>query len=358
MPSLLIEGPSALLLAGIATGAQAQEFYSGKTIKCIVPYPAGGATDIFFRTVVPFLAKHTPGSPTIIIENMGGAGGITGNNFVYEQAKPDGMTFLCAPWLSIAQVAKAEGVRFDYTKMRLVGASRSVNAALVATNLVNDPSEIVKKPFKMAGLAPSSSIDLRTRLALDIIGADYRYVAGFAGDVMQRPALQRGEVHVIGYNFGSYLANIKKSIGPDGDKTVKPLWYYPAYDANGNPVSIPAAEAEGFQRFDLVVAKVKGAPPSGDKWDAFRWFESLASDVSLSVWLPGKAPDAAYNALKTGWNKVVDDPEFRAAYQLRFGNEPIIWTSEAGKAAAIAALRTSPPKHVALMNSMIESGGK
>ena len=349
---------SALMLTGIATSAQAQEFYSGKTINCIVPYPAGGATDTFFRTVMPYLAKHTPGNPTIIIQNMGGAGGVSGNNFVYEQARPDGMTILCAPWLSVAQVAKAEGVRFDYTKMRLVGAHRAVNTALVATTLVNDPSEIVKKPFKMAGLAPSSSIDLRTRLALDIIGADYRYVAGFAGDATQRPALQRGEVHVIGQNFGTYLSNIKKSIGPDGDKTVKPLWYYPAYDGNGNPVSIPAAEAEGFQRFDQVVAKVKGAPPSGEAWDAFRWFESLSATVSLSVWLPEQAPDAAFNALKAAWNKIVDDPEFRATYQSRFGNEPVIWVTDAEKAASIAALRQSPPKYVALIKTMIDKGGQ
>lgn len=348
----------ALTLAGAAAPAHAQEFFSGKTINCVVPYPAGGATDTFFRTVAPYLSKHTPGAPTIIIQNMGGAGGVTGNNYVYEQARPDGMTILCAPWLSVAQVAKAEGVRFDYTKMRLIGAHRAVNTALVTTNLVTDPTEIVKKPFKMAGLAPSSSIDLRTRMALDIIGADYRYVAGFAGDATQRPALQRGEVHVIGQNFGSYLANIKSSIGPDGDKTVKPLWYYPSYDANGAPVSIPAAEAEGFQRFDQVVAKVKGAAPSGDLWEAFKWFESLSANVSLSVWLPEKAPDAAYNALKTGWNKIVDDPAFRKDYQSRFGNEPIIWVTEAEKAASIAALKSSPPKHVALIKSMIEKGGQ
>ena len=132
----------ALTVAGAAAPAHAQEFFSGKTINCVVPYPAGGATDTFFRTVAPYLSKHTPGAPTVIIQNMGGAGGVTGNNYVYEQARPDGMTILCAPWLSVAQVAKAEGVRFDYTKMRLIGAHRAVNTALVTTNLVKDPTEM------------------------------------------------------------------------------------------------------------------------------------------------------------------------------------------------------------------------
>ena len=348
---------TAVLLC-IGATAHAQDFYKGKTVTCLVPYPAGGATDTFFRTLGPYLSKHTPGNPQVIVQNMPGAGGVIGNNFVYDQARPDGLTVLCAPWLSTAQVAKAEGVRFDYAKMRLVGAHRAVNTALVATSLVDDPVDIVKKPFKMAGLAPSSSIDLRTRLALDLIGADYRYVAGFAGDATQRPALQRGEVHLIGQNFGTYLSNIKKSIGPEGDKTVKPLWYYPFFDAQGNPVGVPAAEKEGFQRFDQVYAKIKGGPPSGDLWETFKWFETLSTTISLSVWLPPKSPDQPYQALRAGWNKIANDPDFQKEYQSRFGDEPIIWATEAEEKAAIAALQNSPPEHVARLKTMIEKGGQ
>lgn len=346
------------MLVAAAGSAVAQDFYTGKTITCIVPYPPGGATDVFFRTVVPYLAKHTAGNPQIIIQNMAGAGGVNGNNFVFDQARPDGMTILCAPWLSVAQVAKADGVRFDYTRMRLVGAHRAVNTALVATSLVDNPADIVKKPFKMGGFAPTSSIDLRTRIALDLIGANYRYVAGFAGDAAQRPALQRGEIHVIGYNFGPYIANVKAAIGPSGDKTVKPLWYYPEYDRARQPVGVPEAEKEGFERFDLVYAKVKGTPPAGQLWEMFKWFESLSATISLSIWLPEKAPDAAHRALRTAWRKVVDEAEFRKEYQKRFGEEPIIWASEAEEQASIDALRTAPPEFVAHIKSMIVKGGQ
>lgn len=349
---------AAALTVFAAQSASAQDFYRGRTINCIVPYPAGGATDVFFRTVTPFLTKHTAGNPQIIVQNMPGAGGITGNNFVYDQARPDGLTILCAPWLSIAQVARADGVRFRYENMRLVGAHRAANTALVATNLIQTPADIVRVPFRMAGLAPSSSIDLRTRIALDLIGANYRYVAGFAGDATQRPALQRGEVHVIGQNFGTYLANMKRSIGPDGDKTIKPLWHYPFYDANGNPVSVPEAEAEGFPRFDQVYAQVHSRPPSGELWEMFKWFENLSAMISLSIWLPQNAPDAAHQALRDGWRKIVDDPDFRREYQTRFGNEPIIWASEAEERAAIAALRNSPPRFVAMIKEMIDKGGQ
>jgi tripartite-type tricarboxylate transporter receptor subunit TctC len=348
----------ALALAAIVTPAAAQEFYRGKTINCIVPYPAGGATDVFFRTIAPFMSKHTAGNPQIIIQNMAGAGGIVGNNFVYDQARPDGLTVLCAPWLSLAQVTKSEGVRFEYQKMRLIGAHRAVNTALVASSLIEKPEDIVKKPFKMAGLAPSSSIDLRTRMALDLVGANYSYVAGFAGDATQRPALQRGEVHVIGQNYGTYLSNIKKSIGPDGDKTVKPLWYYPFYDDKGNPMSVAEAEKEGFERFDKVFEKIKGAPPSGELWEMFKWSENLSAMISLSMWLPPKSPDAAHEALKAAWVKVGQDPEFQKEYATRFGGEPLIFASDSEMKAALEALEKLPPRFVERLRDMIEKGGK
>jgi hypothetical protein len=242
--------------------------------------------------------------------------------------------------------------------MRLVGAHRAVNTALVASNLVDEPSDIVKKPFKMAGLAPTSSIDLGTRLAFDLIGADYKYVPGFAGDATQRPALMRGEVHVMMQNFGTYLSNIKDSIGPGGDKLVKPLWYYADFDAQGNPERVEAAEKEGFQPFHEVYKKVKGEPPHGELWDLFKWFESLSSTISLSIWLPPKTPDAAYKALRTGWKKIVDDPEFRKEYETRFGAEPIIWATDAEEEAALKALQNPPPKFVSIVREMIQKGGQ
>ena len=358
MKSVLAASLIVAALSGLSPSAVANEFYRGKTLTCVVPYPAGGATDTFFRTVLPYVKKHTAGNPQILVQNMAGAGGIMGNNHVYDLARPDGLTALCAPWLSVAQAAKSEGVRFDYTKMKLVGAHRAVNTVLVATALVNDPAEITSKPFVLGGLVPSSSIDLRTRIALDMIGAKYRYVAGFAGDAPRMPALHRGEIHMIPQNFGTYLANYKKSLGPEGDRILRPLWYYPSFDSSGNPVSIPEAEKDGFERFDLVYARAKGAAPSGEIWEMFKWFENISNTISLSMWLPERAPDQALEALRDGWNRVVDDPEFRAEYRTRFGDEPIIWASEEDKKSALDALRNAPDNYIAHIRTMIESGGR
>ena len=74
-----------LVLALLPREAAAQ-FYKGKTITMIVNYPAGGPTDLEGRIVAQHLPSHIPGNPTIVVKNVGGAGGIKGNRHI--EAKP------------------------------------------------------------------------------------------------------------------------------------------------------------------------------------------------------------------------------------------------------------------------------
>lgn len=67
-------------------------FYQGKNLTFLINFAAGGPTDIEGRIVARHLAKHIPGNPTIIVQNMPGAGGVTGINFLGEAAKRDGLT--------------------------------------------------------------------------------------------------------------------------------------------------------------------------------------------------------------------------------------------------------------------------
>ena len=91
-------GVSLFLLAGIPRPASAQEFYKGKTIRIIVGYAAGGGCDLYSRAISRYMGKRVPGNPTIFVDNMPGAGGVILANYLYSQAKPDGLTignFVC-----------------------------------------------------------------------------------------------------------------------------------------------------------------------------------------------------------------------------------------------------------------------
>ena len=66
--------------------------FDGKTVRIVVGFSAGGGFDAYARAIARHLGKHVPGMPTIIVENMPGAGSLIAANYTYNQAKPDGLT--------------------------------------------------------------------------------------------------------------------------------------------------------------------------------------------------------------------------------------------------------------------------
>src|SRR5262245_57428937 len=112
LPSLTL----GLLLLG-HTGAPAQDFYKDKIIRFIVGQAAGGGYDTYTRTIAQHIIKHVPGHPAITVENMTGAGSLVAANYLYNTAKPDGLTV--ANWNSAFVLNQALGdpnIRFDARK--------------------------------------------------------------------------------------------------------------------------------------------------------------------------------------------------------------------------------------------------
>ena len=85
----------AIALVAFLTGtaqATTHEFYKGKTIRVIVGFAAGGGFDTYARAISRHMGRHIPGNPTMIVENMTGAGSLIAANHLYKIAKPDGLT--------------------------------------------------------------------------------------------------------------------------------------------------------------------------------------------------------------------------------------------------------------------------
>src|SRR5262249_59436797 len=88
----LILAISAVALSVGAAHAATDDFYKGKVLRVVVGFAAGGGFDTYARTIGRYMGRHIPGNPTIIIENMPGAGSLIAANHVYKVAKPDGLT--------------------------------------------------------------------------------------------------------------------------------------------------------------------------------------------------------------------------------------------------------------------------
>src|SRR4051795_9253730 len=85
-------------LSLLASGVQAQaqsvaEFYKGKSINLAIGFSAGGGYDLYARHLARHMGKYIPGNPTIVPQNMPGAGSLRAANFIYTAAPKDGTAF-------------------------------------------------------------------------------------------------------------------------------------------------------------------------------------------------------------------------------------------------------------------------
>src|SRR5574341_2152447 len=124
----------ALLLPSSVSGAGADDFYKGKSIRIVVGFSAGGGFDTYARAISRHMSKHIPGGPSIVVENMTGAGSLIAANHIYKVAKPDGLTIgNINGGLFLQQVMGAPGIEFDAAKFEHVGVPVKDKSVCVMT---------------------------------------------------------------------------------------------------------------------------------------------------------------------------------------------------------------------------------
>jgi tripartite-type tricarboxylate transporter receptor subunit TctC len=216
-----------LLLIG-PNGSSAQDFYKDKMIRFIVGQAAGGGYDTYTRTIAQHMIKPIPGHPAVTVENMTGAGSLVAANYLYNTAKPDGLTI--ANWNSAFVLNQALGdsnVRFDARKFGWIGApSKGVPVCLImGFSGLKTFDEILKsvRTIKMGGTAPGShSIDLPLMLN-KMLGTKFQVVSGYPGTSQTRLALQRREVDGQCTNWESVVSTQKELLDAKGDDKMIPF---------------------------------------------------------------------------------------------------------------------------------------
>ena len=106
-------GAAIAFVPGVGQTA-AQDFYQGKTVRLVVAFAPGGGFDTYSRAIARHIGRHIPGNPTVIVENMTGAGGIVQMNYMFQRAKPDGLILgNNIGGLIVQQLMGAKGIGYD-----------------------------------------------------------------------------------------------------------------------------------------------------------------------------------------------------------------------------------------------------
>src|SRR6266576_5489828 len=135
-----------LYLLLVPAFAAERPYYQGKNITFFINFSAGGPTDIEGRIVARHLAKHIPGQPTLIPQNMAGAGGMTEMNFLGEMAKPDGQTlgYFTGPYNH--QMMRTPSLRIDLMKLPFIASIQGVTVCYIRSDVppgIKKPTDIV-----------------------------------------------------------------------------------------------------------------------------------------------------------------------------------------------------------------------
>ena len=337
--SLALAGPVRAQSTDIA------ELYRGKTVTFMINFTPGGSTDVEGRVLARHLGDHIPGKPTVVVQNMGGAGGSIGTNYLGQVAKPDGLMlgYLTA---SVGKQALGEAdLKVDLRGLEFLGNVPDVNVTYMRKDVqpgISAPADIMKaKGFWIGGLTPDSPKDLAERLQLDMLGLEYKYLSGYKGSPEARLAVQQNEIQFYNEGLASYRAAIEPGIVKSG--IVIPLWYDPL-EEDGKLIAAPEAAGIPARPFHEFYESVKGqgSLPSDLRWQAYMRINQLSTSFLRVLMMPPKTSPAIVAMMRQALQDTFADPVYRADARQTFNNVPQFKTGETQKQALLGVLGPRP----------------
>jgi len=195
----------------------AAPLYEGKVVRIIVGYSAGGGLDVNARVIARHMGKYIPGHPTLIVENMVGAGGLILANHLYKVSRPDGLTIgHIIGGLFLSQALGQPGVEFDAMKFEYLGAAMqeyAVCAFAKASGITSIEKWMASNtPVKMGGTGPGTFVDNNIRILRAALRLPIQLVTGYKGSADVRLAVESGELAGSSYGWDSMKATWRKAL--------------------------------------------------------------------------------------------------------------------------------------------------
>jgi len=200
----------ALILWSSAALAQTP-YYAGKTITLVAGTKAGDVYDLYARHFAQYMPKYIPGNPNIIVQNMAGASSMIAANFVYNVAKPDGLTIgAIFPALYFDQVVQRSEVKYDWSKFAWLGSPVTSNHLLYmrADSRFKTIHDVIKaSPAPKCGATGTSSTAYYVPKLLDeVIGTNFEIVLGYQSGQDIDLAVERNEVICRAFTLTAFFA--------------------------------------------------------------------------------------------------------------------------------------------------------
>ena len=195
MRALLV---AAMLMAGV--NAAAAQPFAGKTVTMVIGFGPGGGYDLWGRTVGRHIGKHLPGNPSVVPQNMPGAGSYVAASHIYNAAPKDGTVMgIIARDVALGPLTGAPGARFDATKFSWLGSPATEHNVCIAnsTAAVKSANDLRDKELVLGDTGPGTGTRSYPKVLNDLLGYKFKLVSGFRSSADVFLAMERGEVDGI-----------------------------------------------------------------------------------------------------------------------------------------------------------------
>lgn len=313
----------AALTAGVAPGAARAADFAGKSLKVVVGMPPGGGADAYARLLQRHIVRHLPGRPTIVVQNMPGAGSLRSVQSM--ATAPDDATTIVTftSTLLVDALLSPEQTKVDFREFRFIGSiSEDTRVCYIRVGFGPGSIADLKKDKQFIFAATTASLP-EALMVRNLLGLNMRIVRGYAGSADKRLALEKGEADA---DCGGWTS-------------LPPSW------RNGSVVNV-------FVRVSpaLLPGMDPRVPYGGDliaTADDRRIFEFLTSYTRIGrpFMIKKSAPADQLQVLRAAFDAAVADPDMKAeAEKMEMTVMPI---SGAEVDRQIAQMSATPPQLIA-----------
>ena len=300
----LIVSAGAIAFALAANPARAADalanFYKGKSIQVLIGFSPGGGYDIYARTLARYMGKHIPGNPTLVPQNMPGAGTLKVANYIYNVAPKDGTVFgTFARGIPMEKLlGRTVGEQFDATKFTWIGSVTDEPSVCVfwAASGIKTWADMQTKPWKVGGSGVTSDLDIYANVLRNMFHLPGRLITGFPGGTEVLLAMRRGEVDGrCGWSWSALLSRDRDLL----DKRLVTVPLQLGVEVNKDIPTVPlivdlATDPKQKAALKLIFARQAMARPFA---------------------APPNLPPERAKALRDAFDATMKDPDFLAEMQ-------------------------------------------
>ena len=325
-------------------GAQGEHDFKGKTVRIVVGTATGGGVDLYARLIAQNLGRHLPGEPTVMVQNMPGASSLVATNYIYNMAKPDGLTLgAVQAGVYFNQLLGHSSAKFDWSKFTWIGSPERLDAQLyVKANSPYKTLEDIRRaaePPRCGGAGTGATGYYVVRVIEETLGLKFKTVTGYQSGAEIDLAVERGELHCRAFDIGSF-------VGREPTRT----WFKTGV--------VRSLIQTGRQR-DHRLPEVPTLYELMDQYKTSDQNRRMATAILSSTGFgrpmvaPPGLPTDLTRTLRDAYVKTLKDPEFVAeAKKRQYDLEPVSWEEMQNMAREVI---TQPPNVIELVRKVLEN---